>query len=479
VNTGQAYDAISSWNMSSGVVYARSGTIATGYRYISLTVSRPALGDQTAAADGHLYRLHQVIVATEANHRLDLRASRVITDVLDSGSLPRLSRDKSRIFTTGLPIPDYWPAGFQSPRELMEPVNAFHDWHLGVDVDRRVFFEPPSDLPTVEIGEWSGAEFSDASAGSGEDVYSKVIVQATDPAGQPLEVIRTAATAVPELAVMVPLDAAITNPSFEADTVGWSLTDLARSNVTAGHGSWSLRYDASTATPTGIAITTLTGLSPGVPHLARWWTSGVGSGGAGSSVQRITVTGPYGQEGALTYHGGIGWQSLVWVPRGETATFRFECDSIAIPEGGTYVYFDDVRVNRIETNAVDRHRFARAQRLPIGAPLSQAAAEVIGDIWLRNHIRTPLKGSVTVTGQGGVREVIGGAPVHPAHLLLRAGEAIRHSGMADPDTGAWGRVGRIASVSYTGGQATIEIDNERHAFDALISRYAALAGQVG
>ncbi len=399
--------------------------------------------------------------------------------MLDSGSLPRLSRDKSRIFTTGLPIPDYWPAGFQSPRELMEPVNAFHDWHLGVDVDRRVFFEPPSDLPTVEIGEWSGAEFSDASAGSGEDVYSKVIVQATDPAGQPLEVIRTAATAVPELAVMVPLDAAITNPSFEADTVGWSLTDLARSNVTAGHGSWSLRYDASTATPTGIAITTLTGLSPGVPHLARWWTSGVGSGGAGSSVQRITVTGPYGQEGALTYHGGIGWQSLVWVPRGETATFRFECDSIAIPEGGTYVYFDDVRVNRIETNAVDRHRFARAQRLPIGAPLSQAAAEVIGDIWLRNHIRTPLKGSVTVTGQGGVREVIGGAPVHPAHLLLRAGEAIRHSGMADPDTGAWGRVGRIASVSYTGGQATIEIDNERHAFDALISRYAALAGQVG
>jgi hypothetical protein len=140
---------------------------------------------------------------------------------------------------------------------------------------------------------------------------------------------------------------------------------------------------------------------------------------------------------------------------------------------------DGVRLERLQVNVVDRQGFARAQRLPISAPLTVAAAEVLGDVWLRNHIRTPLKGSVTVTGQGGVREALGGAPVHPAHLLLRVGEVMRHTGMADPDTGAWGRNGRIASVSYSAGRATVELDNERHRLEALIARYAALAGQVG
>lgn len=453
------------------------GSVGSPQRYVAVFIHR-GTGDQAATAE-HVLRIHRIQAfadgANEAFNESNLHASTVIRNVVTSGSLPRLSRDTSRIFTSGFAIPDYWPAGFQSPRELMEPVNAFHDWHLGVDVDRRVFFEPPDDRPTVEIGEWSGAEFTDASAGSGEDVYSKVIVQAQDSAGQPLEVIRTAATAVPELAVRVPIDAAVTNPSFETDTAGWTLAGMARSNVSAGHGTWSIRWEV--AVGAGTASTTITGLSPGVPHMLTWW----GNGGANTSQIDVTITGPAGQEGAGTgkhVTGGGERFSVVWVPRGDTATVRFACAGEDLPGVGPYIYLDDVRVSRLEVNAVDRHRFARAQRLPIGAPLSRAAAEVIGDIWLRNHITTTLKGSVAVTGQGGVREVIGGAPVHPAHLLLRAGECIRHAGMADPDTGAWGRVGRIASVSYTGGRATIEIDNERHAFDALISRYAALAGQV-
>jgi hypothetical protein len=477
--TAPVYDAViyGTGSLTARVKTTLTGTFSTACRYVSLFVYRPGgLGDQTATTE-HVLRIHRITLFSDpadvSAGESVLKASTVIGEVVGSGRLPQLSTDTSRIEATSFNIPDYWPTGHRSPRELIEPVNAFHDYDLGVDVDRRVFFRAPASAASLEVGAWSGAEFTDASAGSGEDVFNKVIVSATDATGQQVEVVRTAATAVPELAsaVIVP---GFPDGGFETGSTGWTLSNVVRSNSFGAHsGSWAL-INSTNVSPT--ATVTATGLIPGMRYALRfWWLRRLAAGGGAIGAATVTI-------GGVVYTIPNHSAFDVWDP----VEIAFDAPSpstsivFSLPHtaaNGRMV--DGVRLERLQVNVVDRQGFARAQRLPISAPLTVAAAEVLGDVWLRNHIRTPLKGSVTVTGQGGVREALGGAPVHPAHLLLRVGEVMRHTGMADPDTGAWGRNGRIASVSYSAGRATVELDNERHRLEALIARYAALAGQVG
>jgi hypothetical protein len=53
------------------------------------------------------------------------------------------------------------------------------------------------------------------------------------------------------------------------------------------------------------------------------------------------------------------------------------------------------------------------------------------------------------------------------------------SNRIDPDTGALGRDGRIAQVTYNHNEqeAQVSIDNQRNNFEALISRLSAVIGQ--
>jgi hypothetical protein len=78
---------------------------------------------------------------------------------------------------------------------------------------------------------------------------------------------------------------------------------------------------------------------------------------------------------------------------------------------------------------------------------------------------------------GGLRTIGISTGVHPSKLLTDTGELIRFSDRVDPDTGALGRDGRIASVSYDHSTetATVAIDNERRNFEAMLARLSALS----
>jgi hypothetical protein len=137
---------------------------------------------------------------------------------------------------------------------------------------------------------------------------------------------------------------------------------------------------------------------------------------------------------------------------------------------------ETIHVARTATSPLlDRHGLTRTMVLQVGAVLTTASAEAIGDAWLAEHARAQMRGSLRVVGMGGVRTTEG-RPVHPSELLIAPGQRIRFMHMVDPDTGGQGRDGTIASVSYDHDSetASVEIDSERGRFDALLARLGAI-----
>ncbi len=138
---------------------------------------------------------------------------------------------------------------------------------------------------------------------------------------------------------------------------------------------------------------------------------------------------------------------------------------------------ETIHVIRTKTSPLlDRHGLTRTKVLQVGAVLTTASAEAIGDAWLAEHARSQMRGSLRLVGMGGARRVSDGSPVHPAELLLAPGQRMRFANMVDPDTGGQARDGTIASVSYDHDSetASVEIDSERGRFDALLSRLGAI-----
>ena len=64
-------------------------------------------------------------------------------------------------------------------------------------------------------------------------------------------------------------------------------------------------------------------------------------------------------------------------------------------------------------------------------------------------------------------------------MLLAAGEKIRLMHRLDPDTGGWGRDGRISAVTYSHDtrSVSIDIDDRRDNFEEVLSRYGLLVDQ--
>lgn len=190
----------------------QSATFSTARRYVSLFLYRDD-GITAVTGTDHYVQIYsiKVFAATsyESGNDSTLRASDVVRDMLTSGSLPLLSSSTERITTSGLVdsgtkgIPHFDTGnggGYQSPRQVIDAANAYQSWNAGVDARKRLFFEPRSSLPICELGEWSGAEFSDQSTASAETLYNRVIVQGQDGSGNPVNVIRTAT--VPALDLM-------------------------------------------------------------------------------------------------------------------------------------------------------------------------------------------------------------------------------------------------------------------------------------
>ena len=148
---------------------------------------------------------------------------------------------------------------------------------------------------------------------------------------------------------------------------------------------------------------------------------------------------------------------------------------------GTDGYGQALRVVRTATSPLlTRFGLTHTAKLTVQSAATEAILELIGDAWLTEKSRTPFRGTLTLAGIGGARRIPGDTPMHPAGLLLNVGRRIRFAHLIDPDTGGLGRDGVIANVRYddTSTTATVQIDNDYTAIDALLARWGVLQGQA-
>lgn len=166
------------------------GTISAGRRYVHVFMAAVAVGylgaDTLMKVRGcRIARVPALI----ANNQSALTASTVVTDALNMGCTPLL--DAAQVTPTSFMIPEFHPEGPRTPRELIEAVNAYHDYLWGVDALRRPYFRPRPTDPLFEVGSFSGGQFDDTSLGNLDRIYNKVIVDYTGPDGVTSSVTRT------------------------------------------------------------------------------------------------------------------------------------------------------------------------------------------------------------------------------------------------------------------------------------------------
>lgn len=131
------------------------------------------------------------------------------------------------------------------------------------------------------------------------------------------------------------------------------------------------------------------------------------------------------------------------------------------------------------SSLLSRQGFDRTATLNVGAPMTTASAQALGDIWLAQKANPAMKGTLVVQGHGGARRVTGGG-IHPSELMLRVGEKIRLGHLIDPADGSIGRDSLIKSVSYAHDSetATVELDSERGNLETFLERLAVVTTQA-
>ncbi len=164
------------------------------------------------------------------------------------------------------------------------------------------------------------------------------------------------------------------------------------------------------------------------------------------------------------------------------------CDISGVsPAAGTEVYNrvavegqtpdgETLRTTRSAPSPIlDRLGRTRWGKLTIGVPVGDITdLEFIGDAWLTERARTPLKGEAIVTGYG-LRDAGSGHPMHASRALLAHGERARIMHLLNPDTGGLGIDGIITNVAYDddGQRATLTLDDDAKRLDYLLARVGA------
>jgi hypothetical protein len=141
-------------------------------------------------------------------------------------------------------------------------------------------------------------------------------------------------------------------------------------------------------------------------------------------------------------------------------------------------WIDSIQPVQVARATLPDHRgFLKTKVVQVSAAMTPDGAQQIADVFLQTHMRTPLKGTLTIE-PGGARYVKGDGHVHPSKLLTMVGELVQLDHRIDPDTGAQGRTGVIAAVSYDADSetATVTLDSSRDNFEAVLARYGAVTG---
>ena len=456
---------------------------------------------QTISGDIWLRLLEvQVFTSTayESGNASIVTAPIIIRDALDQATV-LLSADRSLIdpgAQAAFTFPDVSPDGPRTPREMWALANTPHDWVSMIAVERRAVFRPRPVAPLFEIGAWSGSAFRDASANSGDDIFNRAIVAATDAAGNQMRIDRTQAQQPGTVGEPVTTPA-ISNPGFDVNTTGWSAlspnlsstinrsTGLVHSG--AGSGRWTLSTGGSEQSILSTAAFTGT-FRAGTPYTLEWWQNvplasvvdaafltvyfGV-TGAAGAA----SVTVPFD---SATDNGVWQKKALTWTPQADHSSGVNLYFASSIGHPGTDVYLDDLAFTSPKPTVIDRRNFRRTKIVQLGSAVTSTPAQIIGDIYLAGHKTSALKGDIDVTGLGPCRRIMGGAAVHPAMLLRETNQLLTLNNRVDPDTGRLGRDGTIVAVTYDSDafRASVALDNERDRLEPVLQRYSIISGQA-
>lgn len=414
-----------------------------------------------------------------------LKADTVIKHVLPRAA-PLMSTDVSRIAAGTFAIPEFALEGLHTPREIISAVNSYENYELKVLVGRRLSFQPRASTPIYEIGQWSGADFTDASANSGDELYNRVLVQGTGPDGSSMEIER--------MTIGPPWQASsgvtVPNPEFEVDVSSWfSVPTIIRDTGQFNRGVASARFTSSgTSSPPFGAVfsasTTITGLTLGNQYVfSFYWRRAattvyaleVGIDDGFGSFSSGLTSGRWRQypDAVLPLNT---WTQCLFPFSAVATSHTFQIAGGLTPINTIAGYLDSVEILRSATTLVDRRGFRRTKILPVSTSLTLTMGQRLGDLYLAAHKTTPFRGSFKAEPMG-VRRVIGGSPVHPASI--QPGALVRCTHLIDPDTGAVGRDGRIATTQYDHNSLTtqISLDENREGFEALLSRLAVVVGQ--
>lgn len=459
------------WTVVDAAPIAATGTgavtFATAKRYVHIRM------ESTAAVTGNdssWVALQAVSVfadtAYESGNASILKASTVVADAKTQAA-PLLSTDVSKIATTSFSIPDLrFELAPRTPREVIEGVNAFHNYLAQVDVEKRLVFGPRPSAPLFEVGSWGGSTFEDSAMNSGQDVYNRVLVTGTGPDGGPLLAARGAPITA-AISIVPVVSPALTEPSFTGGTTGWTganrdtvTFDTAPAGVSQGNGE--VMY--STYSGTFLAYKTY------VHQFRAKWTTSAGT----LTVELKNSAGTVLASAIFALTSSWETYSLSWLPSADLIGVQIWLT----PRDAVTTNIDTFKLGIATPTIVDRRGFRRTKILPVSAALTTTVANQIGDTYLAAHRTQPLKGQLVV-GKGGVRMVQSGETVHPARLLRHTGQLVRLGHRVDPDTGGLGRDGTIASVTYNHNErtSTVVLDNDRRNFEALLARFAAISPQ--
>ena len=494
---------------SLSMAMALTGTArATRYVVLIMGLTWPASQVLTAEYGIHFTLLstfnkaaYGTSVSTAVSSQLDsdvraacvsnLKASDAIADAISSGA-PQL--DTSLITATSTPIQHLVTDGYKTPREIMDEANAYHGWITRVDELGRLIFKPQPTVPLTTVGSASGYEFTDQATTSGDDIYSRVIVEAQGVSGDNTRVARSSA----QLATST----ALTTAGATTLTADQAATIKLRTMTSDVQSSYT-HYDAYVPT-----FPTLTGkFRAGVTYLITGSMQSKFAAGPPEGSLAFTV----GDNGFLTgtaVRSDTGAAVTVTIS-GNTATipntagnlnpihFRLlytpdmdqdaSGQSVFISDIDTYVVGDypsppsgvttgqlPFQIQILASTLAEARGIRRTFQLTAPGVQTVLTLAAIADAWLYTRLRAQFRGSIVCTGPTAIRQYATGDPVHPSRMLLQAGELIHLADRIDPDTGQLGRDARIVAVSYDHQTeaCTISLDNRRDNLANFLTRLA-------
>jgi hypothetical protein len=411
-----------------------------------------------------------------------------------------IGRQYGTVTRTQFKLPGYWPTTARTARAHIEAVNAVHLWRTKMLIGRKLLYAPQA--TAVRLAAGANIAFQDASANDGEEIYNKVILEGQNAIGEDIRSTMTAGElyrlTAPASELGVPQ---FLNPGGETapTEAQWSplkegsSTTLSQDATHVFAGSHAIKWQPVASGESELhAHLTAGKFIQGRTYritFAAWCAiaNPVYSIGFGFNAGSFfTNTSDAATVGSAFFIGNTApfkpgqWTQveLAWTPKRTYSSAEVELHlghSAANPHEP--IWFDELSVEEVQATLVEKQGFSRSKVLSAGSNIDLPTASALASAFLQSSSITPFRGSFVAANEGDVTRQPGGELVHPSELLLMTGELIRIPRI-NPDTGAWGRDGKIATVTYDAEkqEATVTIDDDRQNLQALIARMAVVSG---